>query len=202
MANSKTGICNLASGWLGGKHIISVDDDTSLEARLCKANYDPSRQAVLEDREWTFATKRAALTPLAASPDFGYNYQFLVPSDSLRILGVYDPSQSGNPRPETISYVIEENMIQCDLASIHIRYTFDQTNTTRFSALFGQALAAHIAANIATSLTESSTKQADMLLLYEDKVSKAAASDGTQGTRERLNISQLEKSRRMFVGLE
>lgn len=198
MAKSKAEICNLAISWLGGNHIFSIDDDQSMEARLCRANYDMSRTAVLEEREWTFAIERKRLTPLVEAPEFGYSYAFQEPSDSQKILGVYDTTYTGK-RLRPIPYVIEGNRIFANQSEINIRYTVDLTNTKRFSALFDQALAAHIAANIAVALTEDAGMQERMNLVYEMKLEKAISSDSLQGSNEKLEISQQEQSRRLFV---
>ena len=199
MAKSKTEVCNLAVSWLGGKRITSIDDDTTIEARLCRANYDLSRQAVLEEREWTFAVKRAQLTPLAETPLFGYNYKFLLPPDLLVLINAYDPRHSNLKAPPGASHVREENNIFADTAEINIKYISDLENTNRFSGLFTQAVAAHIAANIAVALTENAKQQERMIIMYEDKLNRAITSDSLQGSNERIETSQLEKSRRMFV---
>lgn len=199
MAKSKTEICNLAVSWLGGTKIMSVNDDDSFSARLCRANYDMSRKAVLEEREWTFAVTRGVLTPLLDAPSFGYNYKFLVPPDFLRIIGVYNPSHSGAINPPMEQHLIEGNKILANISEINVKAVFDVTNTTMFSSLFDQALAAHVAMNIAIPLTESKQMLEDMKFLYEDKLQKAISSDSLQGSRERLETSQLENSRRMFV---
>ena len=197
MASSKTEICNLALGWLGGKRLTDVESDPSLDARLCNANYDLSRTAVLEEREWSFATKRVALTPLSTPPKFGYDYQFLLPSDLLMVLSAHNPLHTDIPRPPGISYIREENNLLADLQVVHIRYIVNLTNTTRFSGLFTQCLAAHIAANIAVGLTENATQQERMFAIYDDKLGKAISSDSMQGSNDRIETSQLEKSRRM-----
>ena len=198
MAKSKTEICNLAVGWLGGNRITSVDDDASKEARLCRANYDLSRQAVLEEREWTFAVKRAQLTPLAETPLFGYQYKFLLPPDLLLVLNAYDPADQ-RKRPAGISYVREENHIHCDLQKVNIRYIMDLENTKQFPGLFTQTLASHIASNIAIPLTENNKQFEKMRIMYEDNLNRASTSDGMQGSNDRIETSQLEKSRRMHV---
>ncbi len=199
MAKSKTEICNLAISWLGGNTIMSVDDDESLEARLCRANYDMSRRAVLEEREWTFAVKRGSLTPLAATPEFGYSSSFLVPPDLLRSIGVYAPRDDDRTQPPMLKHVIEGGMIYANLNEISIKYIYDLQNTKKFSSLFDQTLASHIARNICLALTENATQQDRMQNLYEDNLNRAASSDGLQGSREMLEQSQMEQSRRMFV---
>lgn len=201
MAKSPTEICNLAISWVGGNKLTSLQDDTSKEAVLCRANYDMSRKAVLEEREWTFSVKRKVLTPLASTPEFGYSYEFLVPPDLLTTIGVYDPSHGNRPRPPMLSHVVEDNKILADKAKILVKYRSDIENTNRFSSLFDQALAAHIASNIAIPLTENSALHEKMVLIYEDKLQRAIASDSLQGSREMLETSQMESSRRIGVPL-
>ena len=198
MAKSKAEICNLAVSWLGGQHIFSIEDDQSMEARLCRANYDMSRTALLEEREWTFAIERRLLTPLVETPLFEFNYAFQIPSDSQKILGVYHTKNSyGKLIP--VKHRVEGNVIYADIQQVFIRYTIDLTNTKRFSALFDQALAAHIATNIAVALTENAGMQEQMATLYEIKLEKAISSDSLQGSNEKLETSQLEHVRRLHT---
>lgn len=199
MAASEVEICNLAISWLAGNKITSLDDDSSTEAKLCRANYNMSRRAVLEEREWTFAVKRVVLTPLALTPEFGYNFAFSVPSESLRILQVYSQRHTTLRNPPSLHHVIEDNQIYADEETILCKFLADVKITTKFSSLFDQALAGHIAANIAVPLTESKEMQANMLILYEDKLLRATSSDSLQGSRELLERSILENSRRMFT---
>lgn len=199
MAKSKTEICNLAVSWLGGNQIFSLEADESLEARLCRANYAMTVRATLEEREWTFAVKREVLTPLAEDPPFGYGYQFQMPTDLIRVIGVYNPRDAGRNSPRTIQYLVEGGNILCDLQEIDIKYIFEETNTVKYTALFDQAVAAHLAMNISVALTENASMQQAMAGMYLSKLDAAAASDGLQGSRERLNTSQLEESRRLNV---
>lgn len=196
MASSSTAICNLAISWVAGKRITSLADDQSTEAILCRENYDPSRRAVLEEREWTFANKRAILNPLADAPVFGYQFQHKLPADCLNLRHVQDP------RGNDVPHVVEEDMILSDDQELHIRYTFDLDNTNKFSELFTEALAAHIASKIALPLSKNRTLMADMIMLYDDHLQRAISTDSLQGSREKLKRSQQERSRRMFTGFD
>ncbi len=198
MASGPVEIANLALSWLGGQSIISLDDPTT-EAQLVKANYNMSRRAVLEEREWTFAVKRAQLPPLAAPPLFGYNFAFLLPSERLNLINVYHPNTSNQRQPPGIEHVVEGDQVYADVNLINVKYRVDLDDTTKFSPLFDQALAAHIAARIAVPLTENATQQERMYNLYQDALIRATSADSLQGSREMLEISQLEQSRRMFV---
>lgn len=199
MATSSTEICNLALSWLAGNRITSLDDESD-EARLCKANYALSRRAVLEEQEWTFGVKRAQLPALAEPPLFGYSFQFLLPPDLLYSIGVYDPKNSGSKTvPPQTRHAMEGDSIVADIPTIHIKYIADVTNTRRFSPMFDQTLAAHIAMNIAVPLTENEDHFIRMAKLFSSNLERAAASNGMQGTREFLAKSEQENSRRMFV---
>jgi hypothetical protein len=199
MATSNTEICNLALSWLAGNRITSLNDDSD-EARLCNANYSLSRRAVLEEAEWTFAIKRVQLPALAVPPLFGYAYQFLLPSDLMYSIGVYNPqnAQSKSTPPQT-RHVLEGENILADIPMIYVKYIADVTNTKRFSPQFDQTLAAHIAMNIAVPLTENEDHFTRMAGLFSANLEKAKSSNGMQGTREMLQTSQQENSRRMFV---
>ncbi len=192
MASSSTKICNLAISWVAGKRITSLADDQSTEAILCRENYDPSRQAVLEEREWTFALKRAVLNPLALTPAFGFSAQFQLPADCLRVNSVT------NPRRQKVIYKVEDGKILADEAELHIIYTYDLQNTNLFSELFTQALSAHIASKIALPLSKNRSLMVDMITMYDDFLQRAISTDSLQGSRERLNRSQQELSRRLF----
>jgi len=198
MAASPVEICNLSLSWLGGNRILSLDDESD-EGRHCKANYDPSRRAVLEGREWTFAVERVQLPELVEPPLFGWTHKFLLPSDCLYTVGVYNPQHSNRPEPPQVEHRVERRNILARIAIVNVVYILNIIDTTKFSPLFDQALAAHIAMNIAIPLTENSAHYDRMATLYLHNLDTAAASDGLQGTREHLDISIMEQSRRMFV---
>lgn len=203
MSASAIEICNIMLTWLSTKQIVTFDDENSTEANFCKFNYDLSRRAVLEIREWSFATKRIELNALANAPAFGYDYKFLRPDASLRILGVYNPLDTGNTDPAIEKHKIENDdgttVILANIETIHVKYIFDQTDPLLFSPAFDQALAAYMGYNGAVPLTQDKDQQARLFGIYKDLLEEATFADSLQGSQELLETSQLEKSRRLFV---
>jgi len=203
MAASAIEICNMMLTWLSTKQIVTFDDLNSKESEFCNANYGPSRRSVLEIREWSFATKRVELNALAATPVFGYDYKFILPENSLRILGVYNPLDTGSSNPPTEQHKIEVDdgttVILANISVIHVKYIFDQKNPVLFSPAFDQALAAYMGYNGAVPLTQDKDQQVRMFGVYKDLLEEATFADSLQGSRELLETSQLENSRRMFV---
>lgn len=199
MANSVVQICNIALTWLGGDIIISLNDP-STEAKLCKAQYEPLRDAVLEEREWTFAVKRLEYSQLQDVPLYGFDKAFQIPPQVIRVLQVslFDESVldagvngdfrtsarsgTGQGRETRIEWLREgSTVVANNAARIVARSLIRVTDTTQFSPAFDQALAARLAMDLAIPITNSEKMQRAMAQMYGEKMALAASSDGMQG---------------------
>ena len=181
---SVVSICNQAITWLGGNPIISLDDGTT-EAILCKVNFAPLRDAVMEEGKWTFATKRFKLLPNPAPPIYGYTYRFEIPSTVLVVMKATDRADNANDN-EDFDYRREENFLVSNSSVIYIKALVQITDVTKFSQTFAQALAARIAADLAAPLTESTSKEEKMQAKYERAINLALGVDGQQGQSDRI----------------
>jgi len=191
MATSPVAICNVALSWLGGELIISLDDPSD-EAKLCKANYEMLRDAVLEEREWTFAVARIELVALTEKPTYGFSQAFQIPANVLRILQVSKgvstdgvPSArrgTGLGRERRVDWVREGNKVLVNESdAVSARVLVQVTDTNQFSPTFDQAFAARMAMDLAIPLTNSDKLQVSMAKMYGEKLRIAAAMDGMQG---------------------
>ena len=205
MATSEVAICNQALGWLGAELIISLDDD-SVEAKLCKANYAPLRDTVLEEREWTFAVKRLTASTIQEGPLYGFDKAFQIPPEVIRVLQVSragddvqaggsaggDRHGTGQGRETRIDWLREGQTIVANNADkIFIRALVRIEDTTRFTPAFGQCLAARLAMDLAIPLTNSEKMQRSMAAMYGEKITLAASSDGLQGRSYRVRSDSL-----------
>jgi len=203
MAASEVAICNQSLSWLAANTIISLDDDT-VEAGLCKANYALLRDAVLNERAWTFATKRFTLTPLVEEPEYGYGNQFLIPSTVLTIIECrFDNAQGGSPTlrddrangANTLGWRREEDKILANVERIYMKAIVQIIDTQKFSPVFTQVLATRLARELAIPLTESNRRYEQMAAMYQIAMREAAAVDGMQGTNDTFDASQLIRVR-------
>ena len=146
MSTTKTDIINAALIRLGANRVNSIDDNNP-RARIMKDLYEIIRKRVLEEHRWSFATGRSELTLSASTPDFGYNYYYVLPSDCL-----YVQTEASNNK-----YEIEGNLLMSDEELVQIKYTIDETSVSKFSANFVKAFFLELAMEACYAITESHT---------------------------------------------
>jgi hypothetical protein len=119
--------------------------------------------------------KYAALSRTAHTPLADYDYEYLYPSDCLRLL-----------RPDMDEYPWEvgirgnDQVIWSDDDSPLFKYIFRNTNVNQYSPWLAWALQCRIAAVVAQALTQHRGKAQDRMLFYENEVRKAKAMDGQE----------------------
>ena len=145
MAVSETSICNMALGRIGAGSLNNLTTDTSVEAIQCRLHYEPTRDALLRSHKWLFALAQAALSEDIAAPAFGWDNQFVLPADCLRVL---------NEEDDDDSYEIQGRLLLTDESEVNIRYIKKVTDPTEFDPLFVKALAVKLAVEIVMPLTQ------------------------------------------------
>ncbi|MCK4897659.1 MAG: hypothetical protein KAS38_02690 [Anaerolineales bacterium] len=201
MATSPTQIANLALSWIGQNQINALGDDQN-EAIVMNANFALSRDKVLNDYAWTFAIRREILAPVVTPPAFGFDNQFLIPSDVLYVHRVLRPSVAGGTifsiRSRTgvnADWVREGQFILSREAVVHCIFVIQITNADLFSPSFIHALAARLAADTCLTFTENRKLKEDMEIMYQTKLADAAFADGRQGRTERIQSNILTGAR-------
>ena len=148
-------------------------------SRLCNSFYADARDACLRCHPWNFAITRASLAQLSATPVYGFDYQFALPTDPfcLRVLAM-----------EFEDYVFKvENLstqgrvLLTDQETAKIIYIARVTDTTLFDSLFVDTLVAKLAADLAYPVTNSLKVQEQMYRLFQLKLSEARSIDGQEG---------------------
>ena len=187
---SEVAICNTALAWLGQTPITTLDDPADPNAEKCRNVYPFVRDAVLEEREWTFARARATSTT-EQRDDWDQWYKHSFPEDWLTVSNVYEDANS----EENIEWVREGRYILTKYETVYMRGLKRIVDTGQFSNLFVQALAARMAADLAIPLTQDRQMQADMWQLYQAKLMEAAARDGYQGSSQKLKTGNFINGR-------
>lgn len=170
-------IANRALTKLGERRILAFTDDTK-QARDVNSMFAVVRDAELRSSRWRFALARAQLPALSTAPAFGYERQFQLPNDCLKVLevGFYSPGVdlSDYVQTDNSDYAVEGSVILSNLeAPLNLRYVKQVTDPTLFDALFVEAFACRLAAELAEPLTESGSKKETAWREYDRAKSEA-----------------------------
>lgn len=209
-------ICNMALQDIGAKKISDLNENTK-NAIECKLRYDTVRLALLESYLWNFATKRAQLTSLESSPEWGYSNELGLPGDFVRMVATEDQLEGGLQLGLAASgiitlqfngglsfgddYHIEAKtdgvkVLRCNDASKNILYIFNQQNTAQFAPMFVELFAGELGLKIGTRIEAN----ASLLDRLEERVEKMRLSaqmvDSAQGTPKVIRRSALLQIKR------
>lgn len=178
-----TDICNLALSRIGQAArvtSISPPDDTT-EAKLCAKFLPLARNTLTELHQWSFATKRVALTPTATSSEASsYDFAYELPDDWLDIIAVipstatddyaqpgvwvdasgelptqFQASQVVQYTP--VDYAIEQDstgaqVLYTDLENAVLRYTAYVTDFNLYPPTLIEAMSWYLAGQLAGAL--------------------------------------------------
>jgi hypothetical protein len=153
MARSEVSICNVALGRLAISNEIASLTEQSNEAVQCRRFYETTRDRVLTEAPWNFASRRSSLANVGTPPD-GWGYRYRYPNDCLQARKIINPASRSPAADQRIPFAVMEDqdnagkVIVTDEANAVLEYTLRVTDTTLFSPGFDSALAWALAAEI------------------------------------------------------
>ena len=180
-------ICSNALLMLGAQTINDFNEPLD-RAKLAANLYPTIRDDLLRTHPWNCTIKRALLAPDATPPAFGYDNQFELPADFLRVLEV---GQAGMQ----IDYLVEGRSILADATSLQLRYVYlNEVENTWDASLVG-LLTLAMACAMAYPITQSSALQAafEQKLAMAKKVARAV--DGQEDPPQTLGDERLYAAR-------
>ena len=184
MAISWTSICNMALAGLGINSISNIDTDTTTAAIKCRAIYENTRDMLLRGFDWRFAIKRAELSQLDSTPEFGFDYEYTLPTSPycLRVLNMEDDA----------AFEIEGRKLLTDEDECKIRYISRVTNPSKLDALFVSLMVCSIKAQLAIPLTNSGTLKTRMDGELKGVMMQARFANASEGMAENRDKNESE----------
>ena len=180
---SDVAIVNLALTKIGAKTINALDQDGET-ARAANTVYEMVRDAELQANPWNFSIRRASLAASSNTPAFGYDLQYPVPADFLRLYEIDGyPVQFPTEDPY---FAIESHsndglvILTNQTAPLDIRYVAKITDTSKYDPLFVHALACSLALALCDRLTQHEGKVDRIAQEYEMRLSRAKRVDAIQ----------------------
>lgn len=185
-------IANKALQKLGLAAISSFESQEEA-ARVAQSVYGSVLEYELSVYPWAFAMRRAALPALADAPAFGYKYQYALPSDFLRLEGIYN---HGGQHKD--AYEIEGNRILTNLeAPLKIRYISRNLDQTQWPPYFVEAFATRLAYEMCERLKQDPQRKGILEQEYQRIIGAAKRSNAIQLSIKSLLPGPLEMAHDM-----
>jgi hypothetical protein len=178
---SKVKIANLALSRLGVSAITSLTDNT-IEAKQANLMFEEVAKEVMTEGAFSSTIRRAVLNLTANTPDFGFTYEFQLPTNpvSLRILSI-DEEQTGS-----YEYRIEGDKLLANISTMEVEYIAYLTNSGDYDEMLKRVIVAKLAAELAYPLTGSGAVADKLYNKYLQEFADAKSVDGQNGSN--LNI--------------
>lgn len=178
---SQVQICNFALSRLASDRIISLSDQTKA-AKECNAIYDIVAEITMSTGPWPSCTKRTTLAQSSTTPDFGFTYQYQLPTDPkcLKVLAINE-CKLGD-----YAYAIENGYLLTDLTSVSIQYIMRLTNTEDYDVFLMQAVIEALTAELSYRFTGQSSISKDLTERAEKKIMDLLNQAGVQGSSSDL----------------
>lgn len=192
-SNSAVSICSNALLMLGGQTINSLTE-TSDRAKLCANLFPTVSRYVLTTHPWTCTRTRVVLNPETKTPAFDWAFQFALPADFLRMVGV-------GPEGQEVDYLIEsdpatgQRKILCDDSPLYLRYCWRNENVGSWDDLLVMAVTQAMRQVMAYPVTQSTSLEQLIDQAIEPVLMKARAVDGQNEPPETLGDFRLLASR-------
>lgn len=150
MSISRTEIANLALNHVGQPPIMTLSDDDNETARIVNTVFDAAIREMGRDHEWNCLKKRQDLPQVNPAPVFGFQFQYELPVELIRLLRLNGRDINSN----TDLYEIEGRKLLTDADTAKIQYIGFTADSTLYDSMFVEALAVYIASKIAVQLRQ------------------------------------------------
>jgi hypothetical protein len=161
--------------------------------------YDATRDGVLADYPWAFATFIEQPTLIASEILVGWEYLYTVPVKCIAIRKLFLDSSSTDPDPIEhrlcISPDTEVAAIATNDADPYLEYTRRVTDPALWSVKFAESLALRLAAAIGERLTGKESIAKTLLDRYSLSISEAKRQDAIAKRTVKTKTSSYEDAR-------
>jgi hypothetical protein len=182
-------ICNLALGELRAPPIVDIAENT-LEAQNCARYYPQCLKLLLEQHDWSFATKIATLAALTDNPrasEWAYAYalpvdcatpkRIIPPVDGTTPVRRYWPFDYPEPRDWWTGFIVEAGVFYSQVSGVILEYSANDIDEDVMPAMFVDALTYALAARLAVPLRDSRETKGELLKQAEIATQRAVADD-------------------------
>ena len=157
---SQNEIANWCLDMLGETRIDDINDSVE-RAELLLSAWEPVRDQLLREKLWRFSIQRASLPADSATPEWGYDLQYQIAGDVVRVIQVAEYFTPALCQPDYIGadtsmYKVEGDKILTNLeAPLRVRWVVNSIAVGLWDPCFARVMACDLAERIAPRVTGS-----------------------------------------------
>lgn len=184
-------ICNMALSRIGNSQRINDLSEASVQAEQCSLFYEASRDFVLRDFAWGFATTYAQLAEVEVNPSPLFPYAYAMPTDCLKARQIvsavfpdgYWPADVCVERPilPAIPFRVinggSGKLIVTQASPATLEYSARVESPEMFDPIFVSALAWKLGSNIAPAIAREPNVAQACESAYQAQIAQAIAQD-------------------------
>ena len=204
--SSEVDIANLALDLNNVAPIGSIETPTNPTEELMQRWYDHVRRLALRRHPWNFAGERVILAPDATDPVFGWDKQFTLPADYIRIMHLNESVQTLDTPIPTSLYNVEGGKIQIgslstqDTTQLRLVYVSDFTNVPQMDPAFVDYFSTLLAQQTSFKVTQQNSAVERTNALMKEAEDRARSMDGQENPPKRIERSRNRAARRNVSG--
>lgn len=193
----KLSVWNGALAALGERSLASLTEDREPRYVLQEVWDRGVVRTCLQKGQWNFAVRTAEITyETSISPDFGYRYAFVKPSDWVRTVGFYRDSGLQTPNED---YTDEAGFWWSDIDTVWVRYVSDDTQWGGDFSLwpdnFTRFVETYLAVMCIGRITHAASKAAELKQALKEWVSEAKGTDAMDDSPPQIRSGSWARSR-------
>lgn len=183
MAFDQLALYNSALRHLGQRKLASLVENVEARRLLDDAWDADARRYCLEEGLWSFAVRSVEIgSDPDVTPSFGYKNAYSKPTDWVRTVALCSDEFFNSP---ITAYSDEGGFWYCSTEPLYVRYVSQDAafglDYGKWPATFSQWVAAYLATQICTPLTESEKRLADVRTLARRLLVDARSKDAMNG---------------------
>lgn len=182
MSLSQVQIVNIALSKIGDYYISAMTEGTK-QSVFANIHWESARDSLLESYPWNFATERAQLARLGATPTAVYDYYYQLPNDCLRVLEFSGSDEFDSSL--SFDYKVEGRKVATNEAAVYIKYIKQETDTTIYPPSFSKLLACDLALILSEPLGNASEAAKQLIMTEREAIfNDARGNDFNEGSNE------------------
>jgi len=199
--STATEIANLSLSHLGiGKEIANIQTENSQEANACRRFYTIATEATLRDFHWPFANVNISLNLVEENPTTEWGFSYRYPTDCIKLKRIWSGLRNDNRQSRVPFKIIRDDagrLIYTDQRNACMEYTYNETDASRFTPDFVQALSFRLAVYTAPRLTSGDPFKLrnEIMRMYLLEITRAQATAVNEQQDEEKPLAEWTRAR-------